>query len=134
MAAARHLGRQPGSNTLGLLLREPLVAVVIIAIAAALMLFVLYPLFMVLQASLMRDGRLSLAIFGELLAKAHNRTPFVNSITLGTLVALFGTAVGFVFAYATTRIDLPGRRFFKLMATFPMISPPFIISLATILL
>ena len=134
MAAARRSGRRLGSDTRSLILREPLVVVVIVAIAAALALFVLYPLFMVLRTSMMRDGHFSLAIFGELLAKAYNRTPLINSVTLGSLVALLGTAVGFVFAYATTRIDLPGRRFFKLIATFPMISPPFIISLATILL
>lgn len=104
------------------------------AIAVALVTFVLYPLYEVLKTSLVHDGHLSLAVFLELLAKSHNRTPLVNSVNLGMLVAVLGTVIGFIFAYATTRVAVPGKRFFKLVATFPMISPPLIMSLATILL
>jgi iron(III) transport system permease protein len=39
-----------------------------------------------------------------------------------------------VFAYAITRTPLPFKQFFRLTATFPIISPPFVIALAAILL
>jgi iron(III) transport system permease protein len=39
-----------------------------------------------------------------------------------------------VLAYAVTRTDIPGKRFVSLMSLLPLISPPFLVSLAFILL
>jgi len=117
-----------------LIMRGPAVAIAIILIASALAVFVMYPLYMVLRTSLTTDGQLSLAIFRSLLSKSYNRRPLANSLKLGLVVSAMGTATGFIFAYSTTRVDVPLRGFFRLVATFPMISPPLIMSLATILL
>jgi len=53
---------------------------------------------------------------------------------LGISTATMGTIVGFIFAYALTRTPLPFKNFFRLTATFPIISPPFVVALAAILL
>jgi len=45
-----------------------------------------------------------------------------------------GTLIGFIFAYAITRVDIPWKRFFTVTATFPIIAPPFMMSLSAILL
>jgi iron(III) transport system permease protein len=54
------------------------------------------------------------------------------------LIALLSTtsavAVGFLFAYATSRPDVPGRSLFKVIAILPLVSPPFVGGLAFILL
>lgn len=121
-------------GTRSLILREPLVAVAVIAIASSLAVFVVYPLFMVLRTSLSQDGRITVAVFQDLLSKSYNRRPLLNSVNLGIVVAIIGTIVGFIFAYSTTRLEIPLRGFFKVVATFPMISPPLIMSLAAILL
>jgi len=71
-----------------------------------------------------------LAIF----SKRYFYQPFFNSMILGVLTAFSGTLIGFTFAYAITRTPIPFKRFFRLAATFPIISPPFIVSLAAILL
>ena len=117
-----------------MIVREPAVGITIILIASALAVFVMYPLYMVLRTSLTTDGQLSLAIFRSLLSKSYNRRPLANSLKLGLVVSAAGTAAGFIFAYSTTRVDVPLRGFFKLVAMFPMISPPLIMSLAAILL
>jgi iron(III) transport system permease protein len=62
------------------------------------------------------------------------RRPIYNSLILGALVAVAGTAVGYLFAFAIARADVPWKRFFRLVATFPIISPPFVLSLAAILM
>ena len=53
---------------------------------------------------------------------------------LGVCTACTGTLMGFVFAYAITRTPLPFKRFFRMTATFPIISPPFVVALSAILL
>ena len=127
----RPLHKRPRS----MVVQEPLVALVIIAIAISLILFVIYPLYSVLKTSLVqRDGSIGLGVYRELLAKSYNRRPLVNSIRLGLTVAVIGTVIGFIFAYCTTRVDIPLKGLFKVVAMFPMISPPFIMSLATIML
>ena len=112
-----------------------MVLLVILLIAASLFLFVIYPLYSVLKTSLIqRDGSIGLGVYSGLLAKSYNRRPLINSIRLGAIVAVLGTIIGFIFAYCTTRVNLPFTGFFRAVAMFPMISPPFIMSLATIML
>jgi iron(III) transport system permease protein len=127
----RPLRRRQGSTVM----QEPLVMLVIVAIAISLLLFVIYPLYSVLKTSLMQsDGSIGLGVYRGLLAKSYNRRPLANSVRLGAIVAVVGTVIGFIFAYCTTRVSLPFSGFFKVVAMFPMISPPFIMSLATIML
>ncbi len=49
-------------------------------------------------------------------------------------MASLSTFLGFIFAYADVRANIPGRRVFRWIATLPIISPPFIMALAAILL
>jgi iron(III) transport system permease protein len=116
------------------ILREPVLAATIAVIAASLFLFVIYPLFKVFQMSVVEDGRLSLHVYTDLLGKPFERRPVWNSLILGALVAVAGTAVGYLFAFAIARADVPWKGFFRVIATFPIISPPFVLSLASILL
>lgn len=57
-----------------------------------------------------------------------------NTIVLGSLVGLGGTALGFLFAYVQTRVDVPFKKFMHLMALMPIISPPFAVATAAIIL
>jgi iron(III) transport system permease protein len=59
---------------------------------------------------------------------------FLFSIQLGIIVAVIATAIGYVFAFAITRTEMPGKGFFRAIATLPIISPPFILSLSIIFL
>lgn len=116
------------------LLKEPLLLSVITLIGISLFLFVILPLYKIFQISLVEDGHFTLATFWKLLSKSYNRRPLFNSLKLGATVSFLGTVIGFIFAYAITRVEIPFKKFFRVVATFPIVSPPFVISLAAIML
>ncbi|MBI1928217.1 iron ABC transporter permease [Candidatus Poribacteria bacterium] len=117
---------------------EPPILITIILISVLLIVFVLFPLFQVFNNCFIvqEDGKSTgtLRYFIELLSKPYNRQPLYNSVILGLCVSVIGTFIGFMFAYAVTRIDAPFKGFFRALATLPMISPPFVIALSAILL
>jgi len=57
-----------------------------------------------------------------------------NTVKLGLVVAFLGTAMGFLFAYVQVRVDVPFKKFMNLMALMPIISPPFAVATAAIVL
>lgn len=57
-----------------------------------------------------------------------------NSLLLATLVGAGTTALGLAFALAATRSRLRGARFFRALTILPIITPPFVVGLAIILL
>ena len=48
------------------------------------------------------------------------------------MTSCFGTFIGFIFAYATVRCNIPGKRFVHLIAMIPTVSPPFAVAIAMI--
>ena len=121
-------------GNLRLIWKEPLLLVFIIAIFYFLLIFVVFPLFMVFKTSLIVDKQFDLSNYLAIFSKRYYFQPFINSMILGVLAATAGTILGYVFAYAITRTPIPFKRFFRLTATFPIISPPFVVALAAILL
>ena len=121
-------------SSLTRLVREPVLFIGVLAISVFLFLFVLLPLFRIFYLSFENNGQFSIQIFQDLMKEAYYRAPFVNSLYLGGWVALISTIIGFAFAYAITRVDLPWKKFFIITSTFPVIAPPFMMSLSMILL
>lgn len=120
---------------LGRLLQDPVLFLVVCVVFALVGLFVVYPLIRVFATSFFYRGAFSARYFLYFLeGRPYLVRPFLNSLTVGALVALLGTAIGFVFAYAVTRTDIPGKPVFRWIATFPIISPPFLLALSAILL
>lgn len=113
---------------------EPALLAAILIIFALLALFILFPIYCVLKTSFTADGRFTLSVLAGVISKSYNYVPFYHSVALGFWVAFFGTIVGYIFAYSLTRIRMPGQRFFRVVATFPIISPPFVVAMAAILL
>lgn len=130
--AVAYLKRVP--SDIRKLWREPLLLLGITLVSVFLFLFIVLPLFKIFQLSFEENGRYSLKIFAELLSKSYNVQPLIHSLTLGAAVSILGTVIGFIFAYAVTRVDIPWKRFFNVTATFPIIAPPFMMSLSAILL
>jgi len=116
------------------LAKDPLLAIVVLAVLAALMVFIVYPLASVVLTALRPEGRWSLGVFREIAASAYMRQAFSNSIMMGVLTAVIGTGIGFLFAFAVTRADVPLKRFLHAIAIIPIVSPPFIGALAIIML
>ncbi|MCE5263255.1 MAG: iron ABC transporter permease [Deltaproteobacteria bacterium] len=130
--AVAYLKRVP--SDLRKLWEEPLLLLGITLVGIFLFLFIVLPLFKIFQLSFEESGRYSLNVFVELLSKRYNVQPLIHSLNLGAAVSILGTAIGFIFAYAITRVDIPWKRFFNITATFPIIAPPFMMSLSAILL
>ncbi len=117
------------------LLNEPLLFTTILAIWILLIIFIIFPILLVIIKSLTGpNGEWSLRVYRDIVTKVYFRRPFFNSLKLGVTVASIGVIIGYIFAYAVTRVNLPFKRFFTTVATFPIVSPPFVIALAAILL
>jgi iron(III) transport system permease protein len=116
------------------LVRDPLLAITVTTVLASLILFILYPLISVVVTSLRSEGRWTTEVFVQVVRNAYLRQAFRNSIMMGSLTAVIGTAIGFLFAFAVTRADVPLKRFLHGVAIIPIVSPPFIGALAIIML
>jgi iron(III) transport system permease protein len=62
------------------------------------------------------------------------RRAFTDTMLMGLLTASMGTLVGFIFAYAIVRCEIPGKRIVHWLALIPTVSPPFALALSMILL
>lgn len=60
--------------------------------------------------------------------------PAVNSLALGILTGLGTTALGLSFALIFTRTDFRAKKLLRVLTILPIITPPFVIGLALILL
>lgn len=113
---------------------EPALALIIVAIFILLSIFIAYPLLKVLQIAILGQGRSPFTAFADMVTKSYYYGPFFRSVKVGFWVATLGTFIGYVFAFSVTRIRMPGQRFFRVVATFPIISPPFVVAMAGVLL
>ncbi|MFQ5841661.1 MAG: ABC transporter permease [Thermodesulfobacteriota bacterium] len=126
--------RQEIIGNVRLICKEPLLLVSILAIFYFLLIFVISPIYMVFKTSLIVDKQFDVSNYLAVFSKRYYFQPFLNSMILGICAASTGTLLGFAFAYAITRTPMPFKRFFRLTAIFPIISPPFVVALAAILL
>ena len=62
------------------------------------------------------------------------RRAFTDTMLMGLLTATSGTLVGFIFAYAIVRCQIPGKNIVHWLALVPTVSPPFALALSMILL
>lgn len=127
--------RQQRRKEFAMLARQPGLLACIIAVIAILVLFCIYPVVRLFLATVTNDaGQLDLSNVSHIVSSTNFFTSLANSLVLGVTVAVLSTVIGYVFAFAVTRTDMKGKRFFHFMAMLPILSPPFVISLAMILL
>ena len=114
--------------------RDPALAITVAALWALLALFVIYPLVMLGATAFVDEGRPALGPLMSVIQKPQTQRAFINSLLLGTLVGVIGTALGFLFAFTVSRANLkPGWvRVIDAMTLLPLISPPFTTSIAFI--
>lgn len=126
-----------GSRRLKMIAGDPVLLILIILLLACITLFILYPLIKVISTAF-RDSSGHLTFMNFRAAFAFSNGYYVkallNSLWLGVVTSVIGTLIGYVFAYALTRAHVRWRKFFNIMATIPIVSPPFIGALAIIML
>ena len=122
-------------NETKMILRQPVLLIAILATIALLVLFVIFPLAKVLLFSITDEsGAISLASMKELFSTTRYLKTFGRTMVLGVVVAVISTFIGYIFAFTITRTNVPCKGFLKTIATLPILSPPFILSLSIIFL
>ena len=116
------------------LTRDPVLFISVLLILGLLLLFIVYPLYAAAKLSLTPGGKFSISEYSYIFSHSGYTRTILNSVTLGITVATIATTVGFIFAYAMTKGNIPGKGFFQSMGILPIISPPFMFALSVILL
>lgn len=119
-------------------LREERVMLAVTQISlVVLVMFVLWPLIQIFQegfkAGPLAEG-FSLSQFRRLLGMPMVARATTNTLWLGTLSAVLSTGLGTLVAYALTLTDIPWKRWIRILVVIPLISPPFAVSFALIML
>lgn len=134
-AGGRSTARQKKLDETKMIARQPILLAAIVLSILLLALFVIYPLAKILVFSLTdEEGSFSLANLWQILTTSRYLAVFGRTMLLGLVVAVISTFVGYVFAYTITRTNAPCKKFLKTIATLPILSPPFILSLSIIFL
>ncbi|MCA1954827.1 MAG: iron ABC transporter permease [Anaerolinea sp.] len=101
--------------------------VVVVFLAVA----IVWPLLKILGVGFSADA---LALYRKYFSSPVYLRIMWNTVELGLVVGAVGTLLGFLFAYVQVRLDVPLKKFMNLMALLPIISPPFAVATAAIVL
>ncbi len=117
--------------------REMMLLVAIQVVTVSLAIFVLWPLAEVFIEAF-RAGRdakeLSLVQFEKLLQTPTVSRATRNTLVIGTITGVLSTVIGTLIAYTLTLTKAPWKRWLRILTILPLVSPPFAVSFAFILL
>jgi iron(III) transport system permease protein len=106
----------------------------LLAACAALAVFLLAPLAMILVKSVQdKSGAfVGTALFSEYLRSPALRSSVLNTLWVGLVVTAITVPLVFTFAYALTRSCMPGKGAFRLIALTPILSPSMLAAISFI--
>ena len=113
--------------------RDPMTGFLVLALFVIVGLFVAFPIFEAIRLSFIQEGRFSFAPWKRGLSPTYLQALW-GSLKLGVLTATCSTIVGFLFAFLIERTAFKQKKLMTTLATMPVISPPFSLSLSIILL
>ncbi len=123
------------------LLADPVMVVAIAGIFLFLLLFILYPLAILLSDSAVVEtdsgSKIGFANFIRIFKMTTFRKAISNTLFLGLVSGLGATVIGFLFAYVDAYVDTGSkivRKLFNVVSILPVVSPPFVLSLSAIFL
>jgi len=114
--------------------RDPVTGYALLILFAIMITFVAYPLFEAVRLTFISDGKFSFSTWKTVLGNSQYLLALWGSIKLGVCTATLSTLIGFAFAFAVARTNIKGKKFIGALATMPVISPPFSLTLSIILL
>lgn len=109
------------------LTREPSLGLTLLACVILVLLFIVWPQVQVVIAPGL-DG------YVQFFRDQLWIRPLVGSLQVMCLSTTTAVTLGFVYAYAMVYSNMPGKRFFRLVGILPLLSPPFVVAAAYILL
>ncbi|MDR1636762.1 MAG: ABC transporter permease subunit, partial [Treponema sp.] len=118
---------------IGAFSRDPITGYSVLFLFALSAAFIAYPLLEALRLSFVEEGVFSLEIWKRTLSPEF-LIPLWGSIKLGMVTATVSTLIGFAFAFLTERTGAGHKKLIGTLATMPVISPPFSLTLSIILL
>ncbi len=134
----RFIGLLRRYREFALIARDPVLLMSLLFCSIFLLVFVFFPIWRTAVNSFFdAKGNLTFTYFARYFDAYYGpfaRQVFFDTLVMGVLTALGGTALGFIFAYAVVRCKIPGQRLVHILALVPTVSPPFAIALSTILL
>lgn len=116
---------------------DPILVSMIAVLLVFLLLFILYPLLMLLVDSFYAEGKVTLDVFRRVLSMERFRKAFGNTVALGIITGIASTLIGLLFAYVEVYVKLRTKileKLFAVVSMLPVVSPPFVLSLSMIML
>ncbi len=113
--------------------RDPITGYSVIFLFAMAVTFIAYPLFEAIRLTLIENGSFSLAVWKATFSSQYLQALW-GSVKLGIITASVSTLIGFTFAFLVERTGTGGKKLIGTLATMPVISPPFSLTLSIILL
>lgn len=113
------------------LTQDPLLTLALVLVVLFVAITIVFPLLSMIGEGFSPKG---LPLFQRYLSDPVHLSIVTNTLVMGALVGLFGTAVGFLFAFVQVRLNVPFKRFMHIVALIPVISPPFAVATAAIVL
>jgi iron(III) transport system permease protein len=107
--------------------REPTLLLALLAVSGLVLAFIVYP-----QVQVLREPGLD--GYRAFLSGPSWHLPLRNSLMLTALSTTTAVLLGFVYAYAMVYSDMRWKPFFRLVGILPLLSPPFVVAAAYILL
>ena len=121
-----------------IIFRDPVLFMSLLFSGIFIFVFVLVPILRTVAGGFFSsEGTLDLSYFARYFDDYYGpglRQAFLDTMIMGLLTAIFGTLVGFIFAYASVRCNPPAKNLMHWLALLPTVSPPFALALSVILL
>ena len=121
-----------------LIFRDPVLFMSLLFSGIFIFIFVILPILRTITGGFItEEGTLDFTYFARYFDDFYGpglRRAFLDTMIMGLLTAVFGTLVGFIFAYASVRCDPPAKNLLHWLALLPTVSPPFALALSVILL
>ncbi len=114
--------------------KDPVFISITVFMMILLLLFVVYPVASVLITSFESDKGTSLVNYGNFFQYSYYYKSMVNSLILGVITTIIVLVISFSIAYTVSKTELPLKGLLRTGALLPLISPPFIFSLALIII
>ncbi len=117
----------------GLIMGDTFISGSILSISALMIIFIIFPLMVILGRSIIMDGALKPSnVLTTLQAYPSTWRILKNSLLMASSVGVLSTAIGLAFALVIERSRFRFKRFMQGFSLLPIITPPFVIGLAII--